>query len=560
MKLKKILYPILITITIQQTTATQTREIISVAQVLRNGPATPTDYLYDESDFSEIYSTDALTATGQRMMFNHGRWLRQQYPTIFQLTADDHPKHPPVFLSKIFSSSSKKSMQSAMAVQMGLHQPGEGGNVTAGEQFFKPPLDGMSYNFVNSSSLPHAFSGANFMSSVQDYRPFFEEQMMSSCPLLFGMHEEGQSLYENNYPIVFMDLREKMVNSEIEAKGYRYLGGWSDFNLRSYFEAAESHLAATGEYLPKLTKELYNDLRIYYSYSTEINFYSDELNYSSLWTSNILDEIFRVFEYSMEFPLRPQFFDRRALTLFSTSGKQLYAFMKLLGYSSKACILEIKNGTRKQFDSAEDINDPEYCQLYPQFGASLSFELARTPSNTTVNSNTYSMRALYNSVPINIPCEGQDKDFFCPYYTFKSYLFIHLIGFDHEPYCMKQNTAHQEVIDIQTYTKKEMNDFQLFRLSSLSAGLLFLIWLCTCCKADKKQQFMLNQEVFNFQQVEAERPRVIGEQPVQPQLSNRIQSGLSPQPRKFKHGDTLEFDDNENEKEKEDVRYETDEI
>ena len=71
---------------------------------------------------------------------------------------------------------------------------------------------------------------------------------------------------------------------------------------------------------------------------------------------------------------------------------------------------------------------------------------------------------------------------------------------------------------------------------------------------------MLNQEVFNFQQVEAERPRVIGEQPVQPQLSNRIQSGLSPQPRKFKHGDTLEFDDNENEKEKEDVRYETDEI
>lgn len=420
-------------------TAEPNMELLKVAIIARNGPDTPKTLLYDELQFARPNQENTLTRTGERMMYNLGTHFRKTYPNLIKNTT----------ILRVFTSHSKNIMMSAFSLYNGLKGPNTGGNVTEHEHL-SPPFKGQSYTFNNKSALPFSLNIPLLSSFDRKNEPLFESDLREACPELFAIVSNTSSIQQDNttknlqdYDLEFENLREELRKAGVNPRGARADKGWDSVNLEEFFDVAESHLYNTEKQFADIPNDVYNSLWLYKSFATELQYFDQFYKFAPIWTNNIMNSTIRNFVSGP---------DEEKIRVYMTDGRQLYAFLRLLKFASKDCLLSVNNGTREYPYpiGVEKPHQSEHCYMYPRYGAHIAFEYSRN----TQNNFTY-VRVLFNGEPVDVGCVDQLEGYYCEMVNFRNHLYFTLFGFDYLKMCKSRKIPIFESITFHTTRRDE---------------------------------------------------------------------------------------------------------
>lgn len=438
---------------------------LKIAVITRNGVSTPKSHLYDELAFSSHLNEDMLLPSGERMMMNLGLKIKEMYPNLMQKTDS----------ISMYSSQRKNAMMSTLSLYSGLtyHLQAKQTSSNIDNSLLNPPLSNLTYQFSHQNALPNSLS-VPFLTSANPLHfdePFFSEDLHEKCPDVFRdfLNSSKSSAFDEE----FDDLRTMLRNAGVFPEGDRASNGWDRDNLVELFNAAESHLYETKKHLTGITEEIYNKLWLFKSYVIETENFGELVPMSRIWTNNILNDTLKFFKSNQT---------GRDVRVYSTDGDQLYAFLRLFGFSKKECLLKINNGTEAYpypIGAKKELNS-ESCYLYPQFGSSLIFE--HSLNETT---NITHIRVIYNGESINLGCTDQREDFFCEESPFSNLMHFSLFGFDFLPYCKGRGIPIFE--EVRNYRSEE-KEYKILTAAVCILMFLFgMILLCTRCRYSDRE-------------------------------------------------------------------------
>lgn len=463
----------------------------SIGIIYRNGVSSTDDYLYDELTFMDKYSSGALLPNGERMMFRLGQEYYKMYTNLIE-TEENGQKYE-VYS---YSDTAVKCTASSKAFLTGLHGPGTGESMGSGNQnefTFVPPYEGQNYRFTNSSSLPFQTDTQHSFVNDEKGRVFFQSEIEARCPALFSQStadEQKGFAQDAHFSINYQDLIATLESKQIHPKGYRSGEGWTVFNLMRLYEAVESYFYATGQYFPNFDQQLTQRLNIFYSAVLNVKKFDtlekEGVKLFSVWTQEILERILEGWRFDTVSD------NYHKVMTFSTTGSQLYAFLKNLGLTSYDCLEEIRQNT-KPFPvpnaATTKLVESVDCLPFPEFGSSLVFELSYNSQNEKF------IRIKYNNIPIEFGCEFHLVDEnYCPYGQFSNIVIFNLLREDHQAYCqdklIHEVPIENMLIEQERDTSKER---ALCLLSCLLALILSFFWCYKVFSTKSQHQHISKQ-------------------------------------------------------------------